>query len=193
MSSSWQMNRLTKAEQELRSEIEQIAAAIEMDVWDVEDHVPGPSRRYYLQEMKRKFVKSEVIERYTLIDEFLTDIICDYYFSRPNKSISYRSRWRTKHFRIFVHFLTDEMFLLRKLATVEAILTVPTVVSKAIKRINDVRNALAHSFFPENRRRYMANKEVTYNGRNLFSLEGIQKFQEDYEIARDFLAKKVSG
>jgi hypothetical protein len=59
MSSSWQMNRLTKAEQELRSEIEQIAAAIEMDVWDVEDHVPGPSRRYYLQEMKRKFVKSE--------------------------------------------------------------------------------------------------------------------------------------
>ena len=163
-----------------------------MDIWNIERHT-GPDRRYYLQEMKRKFVRSEIIERYTLIDEFLTDIICDYYFSRPNKRISYRNLWRTKHFRIFVHFLMDETFLLKKLAMVEAIVAVPAAVSKAIKRINDVRNALAHSFFPENRRRYMADKKVTYNAADLFSLEGIEKFQADYEIARSYLAKKVFG
>jgi hypothetical protein len=41
----------------------------------------------------------------------------------------------------------DEMYLLKKLSVVEAIKDVPSEISKAIKRINDVRNDLAHSFF----------------------------------------------
>jgi len=54
-------------------------------------------------------------------------------------------------------------------------------------RINDVRNALAHSLFPENRRRYMADKKVTYNGRHLFTLEGVEAFNEDCAIAERWL------
>jgi hypothetical protein len=146
------MAGLTRAERRLRSEVEEIASLVEMDVWDIENYKPGKPRRYCLELMKDKFVRSEVIFRYTFIDECLTDIICDYYFHRPNKKNSYRRLWKTKHFKIFVHFLMDETFLLKKLATVEAITNVPTDVSKAIKRINDVRNALAHSLFPQNRR-----------------------------------------
>ena len=158
------MAALTPAERRLRSEVEEIASLVELDIWNIEDHEPGPSRAYHLEFMKDKLARSEVIIRYTLIDEFLTDIICDYYFHRRDKKNSYRSLWRTKHFKIFVHFLMDETFLLKKLATVEAITTVPVEVSKAIKRINDVRNAIAHSFYPQNRRRYHDHKKVIYNG-----------------------------
>jgi hypothetical protein len=63
----------------------------------------------------------------------------------------------------------DEMVLLKKLSAVEAIAKVPRDVSNAIKRINDVRNAVAHSLFPENRRRYMADKRVLYKGDELTS------------------------
>jgi hypothetical protein len=187
------MVALTPAEERLRSEVEEIASLVEMDLWNIEQFPPGPLRADYLKSMKDRLVRSEVVIRYALLDEFLTDIICDYYFHRPNKKVGYRKLWKTKHFKIFVHFLMDETFLLKKLAMVEAIMDVPTQVSKAIKRINDVRNALTHSFFLENRRRYMADKEVMYNGVYLSCREGVEKFQHDYEIAREYLAKKYSA
>jgi len=138
-------------------------------------------------------ILAEVIFRYTFIDEFLTDIICDYYFHRPDKSQSYRKLWKTKSFKIFVHYLMDETFLLKKLAMVEAIMEVPKSISNAVKRINDVRNALAHSLFPENRRRYMVDKKVIYEGFHLFTVEGINAFQRDYEVVWAHFAKRVFG
>src|SRR5579872_2908287 len=112
--------------------------------------------------MKDKLVRAEVIYMYTMIDEFLTDVICYYYFPRPRKSAGYTHLWRNKHFRVFVHYLMDETYVLKKLSMVEAIKKIPIDVSKSIKRINDVRNALAHSLFPQNRRRYMAQRKVLY-------------------------------
>jgi len=109
------------------------------------------------------------------------------------EQIAYRRLWKTKRFKVFVYYLMDETFLLKKLVMIEAITTVPPKVSSAIKRINEVRNALAHSLFPENRRRYMVDKKVTYRGVDLFTVVGVEKFQEDYEIVRQYLAKKVFG
>src|SRR5215469_5339392 len=100
------MANLTPAERRLRSEVWEIAAIAEMDVWNIEDYHPS-WRKYLLEVMKDKIVRSDVVLKYTLIDEFLTDVICDYYFHRPRKA-NYRQLWRTKHFRIFVHFLMDE-------------------------------------------------------------------------------------
>ena len=69
----------------------------------------------------------------------------------------------------------------------------PTDVSNGIRRINDIRNALAHSLFPENRRRYMNEKNVTYRGTNLFSLEGIEKFKDDCATVEIWLHKEAFG
>ena len=90
-----------------------------------------------------------------------------------------------------MHYLMDETFLLKKLAMVEAIKAVPVEVSKAIRRINDIRNALAHSIFPEQRRRYMPDGKVLYQGVDIFSVAGIVKFQEDFQTARIWLARWV--
>jgi hypothetical protein len=52
-------------------------------------------------------------------------------------------------------------------------------------KINDVRNALAHSFFPQNRRRYrklgrrVAYGGVPYNGADIFTRPGFEKFYSD--------------
>jgi hypothetical protein len=84
----------------------------------------------------------------------------------------------------------QQTFLLKKLSMIEAIKKVPTDVSKSIKRISDVRNALAHSLFPQNRRRYMAEKKVTYQGVDLFSRAGPLKLHEDYDIVYKYFEKK---
>ena len=43
------MTALTKAERKLRSEVEQIASAVEMDVWNIEQHERGAGRAYHLK------------------------------------------------------------------------------------------------------------------------------------------------
>jgi hypothetical protein len=184
---------LTRAERRLQAEVRDIALLIDVDFWAVEENYKLGYRKAKLELMKDKLIRSEIIYRYTLIDEFLTDVICDYYFHRPKKSVSYARLWRTKHFKVFVHYLMDETFLLKKLSMVEAIKKVPPDVSKSIKRINDVRNALAHSLFPQNRRRYVADKNVTYQGAVLFSRAGVVKFREDYDIVHEYFWKKVFG
>ncbi len=87
----------------------------------------------------------------------------------------------------------DKTYLLKKLSMVEAINKVPADVSKSIKRINDLRNALAHSLFPQNRRRYMAEKKVTHQGVDLFSRAGVVRFREDCDIVYKYFHKKVFG
>jgi hypothetical protein len=183
---------LTRTERKLQAEVEKIALIVDLDFWAVEEHYKPAFRKEKLQLMVDKLIRSEVVYRYTIIDELLTDVICDYYFPRKNNE-HYGRLWRTKHFKIFVHFLMDETFLPKKLSMVQAILKVPPTVSSSIMRINDVRNVLAHSLFPQNRRRYMTHKKVTYKGENLFSRAGVLKFHEDYEIVENYFWKKVFG
>jgi len=184
---------LTRAERKLQAEVQDIALLVDMDFWAIEENYKPEARKYILKWMLDRVVRGEVIYRYTYIDELLTCIICDYYFHRPKKNVSYQRLWRTKHFRVFVHYLMDETFLAKKLAMVQAILKVPTNVSSSIMRINDVRNALAHSLFPYNRRRYREEGKVLYKGVDLFSREGVLKFHEDYFIAEKYFSKKVFG
>jgi hypothetical protein len=182
---------LTRLQRQLRAEIAEIAAAVQMDHWNIEkNYEPGELRSVTLELMKDQLVRGHVISCYTLIDELLADIIVDFYFRKGSKTMNYRQLWRTKRFRIFVHYIADETSLLKKLTIVDAIKTVPSGVRKAIERINTVRNALAHSLFPQNRRRYMADKKVMYQSVHLFSLDGVEKFKEDFNIANAYLFKR---
>ena len=183
---------LTKKQRHLRSEVEKIAASVSMDHWNIEQYDPE-ARTTYLELMKDKLVRSEVINRYTLLDEFLTVIICNYYFRRPKRGETFRSLWKTKPFKVFVHYIMDEIYLLKKLEIARAIKEVPGDVVSVIKRINDVRNALAHSFFPQNRRRYMADKKVMYKGLHIFTPEGVAAFEEDFQRADNYLMKRAFG
>ena len=53
------------------------------------------------------------------------------------------------------------------------------------------RNALAHSFFPENRRRYAAAKKVLHNNVGLFSLAGVKAFKSDFDLVAGYLMKRI--
>jgi hypothetical protein len=87
----------------------------------------------------------------------------------------------------------DEIFLLTKMKIVRAIGEIPGPVRACIERINAVRNETAHSMFPENRRAYMAEGQRLYREEDIFIKEGIEKFNEDFEIARAHLSPRASG
>jgi len=162
--------KLTPKQRRLTAEFEEIAASIGMDYWNILDY-DEDGRTVILESMKQQLIRSEIIMKYTLIDEFFTVIICHFYFKIPKQEFTFARLWRTKKFQIFAHYLMDETYILKKMAIVDAIKEIPSPIKNAIARINDVRNAVAHSFFPENRRRYKGYKKVMYRDANVFSAE----------------------
>jgi hypothetical protein len=131
-------------------------------------------------------VRAGVIGKYVLIDEFLTNVICRHFF-KPKAS--FPKLWRTKKFRNFMFYIMEDLSLLKKLTIVQSIIDVPKPIAHSIHRVNSTRNALAHSFFPENRREHKPRGRVMYKGRDLFSVEGYKGFAEDAQQVIDFFVE----
>jgi hypothetical protein len=185
--------KLTPKQRRLIDEITEIAEAVRMDHWNILDY-KDEARTSILEVMRQKFIRGEIIMAYTLIDEFLSVIISNYYFRRNEKTNStFRRLWSTKKFRLFVHYFLDEAYLLNKMRMVHEIKALPSDVRNALERINALRNAIAHSFFPENRRQYKAQKMVTYQSTNIFSKDGIRKFLQDATLVEDHLMQQAFG
>src|SRR5262249_6325969 len=150
--------------QRLCTEIEDIASIVKMDHWNILNYRPSRRRTIILEQTKDKLIRGHVTFLYSLVDELLTVAIWSYYFPAEPRWVNrpYAQLWRIKQFRTFNHYLMEETFLRKKLNLVDAIRKIPKDVSSAISRINDVRNALAHTFFPEERRIHLAQKKVMY-------------------------------
>jgi hypothetical protein len=134
-------------------------------------------------------VISEVVLRYTLLDEILADVIVKYFFD----SSDFPRLWRTKKFSTSVHHVLDEMYLLKKMDMVHAIKPLPSDVIKAIRKINSVRNAFAHSLFPENRKEYRKNNKVLYGDKDIRTGEGLKNFLADCRVAFAYLERRFGG
>ena len=104
---------LTPLQRKLRKEAEEIAEITRVDFWNIERDWEEPEWRGSGYKIAiAHMVVAEVITQYTLLDEVLADYLCRYYFKKPN-SPRYIF-WKRKKFRLFVHFMLDEMYLLKK-------------------------------------------------------------------------------
>jgi hypothetical protein len=65
---------------------------------------------------------------------------------------SFLKLWKTKRFKVFNYHVLETLTLNEKLAFFGAIWPVPKAIAHDIRELNALRNGLAHSFFPENRR-----------------------------------------
>jgi hypothetical protein len=183
---------LTKRQRQLRAEIEEIAALACMDHWNILEY-EEERRTTQLQMMKDQLVRSVVIMKYTFIDELMSNIICHKYFERPPIAFSYRGLWRTKGFKAFAHHMLDGLYLLQKTRLVHDLRAIPSEYRQTIERLNALRNAIAHSFFPENRYQYRLQKKVTYRDLDILTVQGFTQFQNDCQSVIDYLVKRAFG
>jgi hypothetical protein len=182
---------LTKLQKKLRQEAVEIAEIAGVDFWNIEKqkHWTTEWRTTAFRIAIAHLVVAEVINGYTMIDETLTDYLCRYYFKKPDSpKFIY---WKQKKFRVFVHFMLDEMYLLKKMQMVHAIRPLPKDVRATIGRVNAIRNAMAHSFFPENRKEHMQIGKVLYSGMDIRTPPGLQQFSDDWRTANSYLRKRV--
>ena len=132
------------------------------------------ARTPIIKHMLRKMILSEVITRYTLLDEHLNLTLCYYFFGRKKSTIEL---WKNKKFQLFNHHVIEELSLMAKFRFAKSIAKMPKGVAGDIDRLNALRNGLAHAFFPENLKR----SKPEWKGKNIFSKEGLRTFLEDMD------------
>jgi hypothetical protein len=166
----------------LLNEAQEIASLVGVDL----ETIKGSSS-IHLEMAIHKMVIAEVVVRYTLLDEILGELIVRYFFKVEPETLHFEDQWKTPEFKIFVHHILDEMFLLKKASVVHAIEELPSDVNKVLPKVNAVRNALAHSFFPENRKEFKSTGKVLYNDVDIRTAPGLRLFLEDVHRAYDYL------
>jgi hypothetical protein len=93
--------------------------------------------------------------------------------------------WKTKRFQVFNYQFLEKTYLVQKLDFVKAIHDIAKPVVSDLMALNDLRNAVAHSFFPENRRR-----KPEWKDENVFEKEGFVRFKEDMIALKKFFFKR---
>jgi hypothetical protein len=174
--------KLTKTQANLTREIESVVARLDLNFRDIR-HVDSSLRTAHLDTIKKQLIKGAVLGEYLLMDEFLNVAICGYFFGRKRR---FPNLSRTKRFRAFNFFILERLYLVQKLDLVKFAYKVPRPVSKDLYALNDLRNAIAHSFFPENRRR-----KPEWKNKDIFSLDGLVHFLNDMERAGDFFVQRI--
>jgi hypothetical protein len=131
---------------------------------------------------KDQIIRSAVILKYVLMEEFLSAAICWHYFGKKR---SFQQLWKTKRFQSFNYFVLEKLYLLQKLDLVKSIYEIPKWVLSDLGALNELRNGVAHSFFPENRRR-----KPEWKGQNVFTRAGFDHFLEDMEKLSNFFVRR---
>ena len=166
-------DRLTAHQLKVFREVEEIASMIKLDYPYILAY-KHDARTPIIEHMGRKMILSEVITRYTLVDEHLNLTLCHYFFGRKKSTIQL---WKAKRFQLFNHHVIEELSLMAKFRFAKSIAKMPKGVAGDIDRLNALRNGLAHAFFPENLKR----SKPEWKGKNMFSKEGLRAFLADMD------------
>lgn len=174
--------KLTAKQRHLVGELRQLLSTLMLDpdVIVADEDVDGRTPR--LELAKDQIIRSAVMLKYVLMDEFLGAVICWHYFGMRR---SFAQLWKTKRFRSFNHFVLERLYLLQKLDLVKSIHEIPKAVIADLAALNDLRNGIAHSFFPQNRRR-----KPEWKGQSIFTEAGFERFLEDMGKLSDFFVAR---
>ena len=127
------------------------------------------------------FVRAEVLTSYTLLDVLLSVELRRHFFvgKRPSR--------RAPRMRTF-NLMMRELYPIQKLRLIKSYRNVPRGVEATITSLTDVRNAMAHDFFMENR----SGKVAVYKKVDLFEPDGMRQFKDDVFEAERFLAPAIA-
>ena len=186
---------LTPSQKRKFAELHEISKIACIDFWNVErSNDDNDVKDIVLDLAKDQIIRADVVFSYVLIDELLSNLICQHFFgTNTTLGRSWRREWKKARFQTFNYHVLEGMSLLRKLALVKEFLNVPKAIEDIISRTNIIRNALAHSFFPMNKKEFRKSGIATYKGKDIFSLEGLRVFDADANKAVGFLSNRAHG
>lgn len=134
---------------------------------------------------KEQIIRGKVMVEYTEINTFLDMCLYFYFFPKKTK-ISNKEHYerikRSKRVNNFDNYLLRELKLIRKIELLSKIIKIPKSIAEDIKKINKLRNILAHA-----PRVVFDTKKPIYKGKNIFTLEGLKLFLNDSDRIQHFI------
>jgi hypothetical protein len=176
---------LTRQQQEIQEDLRAIVEELGFDYENILE-TKKEYRSIALHRIRVTMIRGVIVEKYVMIDERLSSVICRFFFSKNN----FIPLWKTKRFAFFNYYILEKMSLREKFVLAKAIRKMPNAVADAIERINAARNIVAHNFFPENVRDLRIKKSgrspsipilYPYKGVNVFTHAGLKLFLEDVD------------
>jgi|EndMetStandDraft_3_1072993.scaffolds.fasta_scaffold84702_1 hypothetical protein len=161
--------QLTPKEKIRLQEAKDIAREVGLDL-DLNHLLTQANRMDALDGAIHKMVVSEIVFYYAALDEVLAQTVLSLFFGEPPP--------RNKKTLTFIHHILDEMYLLKKMNVMHAIVPLPKKVRTQLSSINGIRNAFTHSFFPELRKEHHKIKSVQYKGKDIRTFNGLKTFTE---------------
>jgi hypothetical protein len=177
--------QLTRQQQRLVRGLDEIVVRLGMNYREISECEPA-ERTPRLKLVRDHLVRGEIVLGYTFIDECLNALLCDHFFGRKR---SHQKLWRIKRFRNFNYFFLEKLSLMEKLAYVRTIREVPRSIRRDIEQLNNLRNGIAHAFFPENLR----SAKPKWKGMDIFSVDGVNLFMDDLSDIDDYFVKRAYG
>jgi hypothetical protein len=175
-------HNLTKKQQELATELTHLTSTLGLNCDEILSEADPEARTTLLELAKDQITRSAVILKYVLMDEYLSAIVCWHFFGKKR---GFPELWKRKRFKSFNYFVLEKLYLLKKLDLVRSIHDIPKWVSSDLAALNEIRNGIAHSFYPQNRRR-----KPEWKGHSVFTHQGRDRFLEDMQKVSDFFVER---
>jgi hypothetical protein len=177
--------KLSRTQRELTKVLEQLLVDLHLDPAVIINELNPTDLTSNLRWAKTYLIRGSVLTNYTILDDALGFIIIKHQFGRK---LNIRKLKKSKRFASFKFFILEKLTFNQKLDYVRDAHPIPKWVTADLYALNDLRNALAHSYFTERRRR-----KPFWKNEPIFRLEGYMKFQEDIGKVFDFLAREFFG
>lgn len=177
--------RLSPAQRRLVRELDDIFARLRLNYREIKQ-CDSSERLPRLQVIRDHIIRGEIVLAYTFVDECLNALLCNHFFGRRS---SHRKLWRTKRFKNFNYFFLEKLSLMEKLAYVRAIREVPKPIRRDLEHLNNLRNGIAHAFFPQNLR----SAKPKWKGFDIFSIEGVNRFVDDLAELETYFSQRAYG
>lgn len=138
-----------------------------------------------INNQKKKIITMMVLGEYLQIDSKMSVLVTNFFFRHCQGTTweAVQAIVTTHEFEVFQAKIVNEMPFLRKLSILKEIYDIPKDIVSKVNKLNDLRNAIAHSLVPEN----LEHNRTLYNEQSIFTNDGIKVFLTDVQSVMDFL------
>lgn len=139
-----------------------------------------------LEGQKRQLITVLILNSYLQIDAKMSILVANFFFHHCSKEWEVVQKVvNSKEFLVFSKKLLNEMPFLRKVSVIKEFVVIPKDTLTTINKLNDLRNAIAHSLMPEQ----LGEERVKYKGKLIFTLTGAKLIKQDVGKVMSFLQK----
>ena len=168
-------DKFTLGQQRIISDIKGIIEIMGAN-WEEIINFEKEARTPMLENIKDFYVRGQIIYDYVFIDEMLNVIILHHF-----------TNGQTKKNGELREYILEKMYISQKLDLIKNFIKLPRNFENCIRALNSIRNGMAHSFSPKNRKR----DKPLWKGEDIYKYHVFERYADEIKATCEFLVSKA--